>query len=115
MVEIIIVPDEKTRAKKVSELVEAVKEGKKISKKIVIFTPEIFSQIFSTERIRLLLEIKTGKSVSITQLAGKVGRKFEAVHRDLKLFENYGLIKLTKKNKNVIPSMAEQISIPVIA
>ena len=31
MVEIIIVPDEKTRAKKVSELVEAVKEGKKIS------------------------------------------------------------------------------------
>jgi predicted transcriptional regulator len=115
IVEVKIVSNDFERTEEIRKIESYVKKGGVLTKKIIILTPELFVKIFSPERIRMIKFMNKEKSGSISELAGKIGRKFEAVHRDLKLFENYGLVKMTEEGKNMIPTLVGQIRVPAIA
>jgi len=92
--------------------VREVLKGKKEKKteKTILITPELFAKIFSPERIKLILRIKKNNLNNIYQLAKELGRKYPAVHRDIKLLEGYGIIKLKTKGKTKIPFMDQPVN-----
>ena len=115
-----IVENLKERMKADNEYVKNViggkeKVGRKKAEKTIIVTPETFAKIFSPERIKLMLKIKRNNISNIYQLAKELHRKYEAVHRDIKLLEGFGIIKLKDKNKKKIPFMDEPLTIPELA
>ena len=115
-----IVEDLKERMKIDNKYVRKVMEGKakvdrRKAEKTIIVTPEIFAKIFSPERIKLMLKIKRNNISNIYQLAKGLHRKYEAVYRDIKLLEGFGIIKLKDKNKKKIPFMDEPLTIPELA
>jgi len=85
--------------------------GKKAEKTIVM-TPEIFAKVFSPQRVKMILRIEKNRIKNIYQLAKILGRKYEAVHRDIKLLEGFGIIKLKKKDREVKPFIEEKIRLP---
>jgi predicted transcriptional regulator len=91
------------------------KISKKKSEKTIVITPEIFSKIFSPERIKLMLKIKKNNIKNIYQLAKTMNRKYEAVYRDIKLLEGFGIIQLKKKDKKTVPFMDEAVTIAEFA
>jgi predicted transcriptional regulator len=88
-----------------------VKIDRKRAEKTIVTTPEVFAKIFSPERMRLLLRIRKNDIKSIYQLAKNINRKYEAVFRDLKILEGFGIIKLRKKDRRNIPFMDEPVDI----
>ena len=115
-----IVENLKEKMKADNQYVKDVVKGKlkidkKMAEKTIIVTPEIFSKIFSPERIKLMLKIKRNNIANIYQLAKDLNRKYEAVHRDIKLLEGFGIIKLKDKDKKKIPYMDEPLTIPELA
>jgi len=115
-----IVEDLKEKMKMDNKYVKNVIHGKakvdkKRAEKTIIVTPETFAKIFSPERIKLMLKIKRNSISNIYQLAKELNRKYEAVHRDIKLLEGFGIIKLKDKNKKKIPFMDEPLTIPELA
>ncbi|MDO8427709.1 MAG: helix-turn-helix domain-containing protein [Candidatus Diapherotrites archaeon] len=62
---------------------------------------EVLAAILSPERLKLLQTLKQKPNCSVNQLAEQVGRKREAVSRDLKLLSSHDMIKLQKNGKHV--------------
>jgi len=120
MVKIEIVPDIKERMKESWDYVDKVLKGKakldtKKAERTLIMTPNVFAKVFSPERIKLMLKIKKNNVMNIYQLAKELGRRYEAVHRDVKYLEGMGIIKVKEKDNKKIPFMDEKISIPSFA
>ena len=92
-----------------------VRLNRKRSEKTIIITPEVFAKIFSPERIKLMLKIKRNNISNIYQLAKELHRKYEAVYRDIKLLEGFGIVKLKDKNHKKIPFMNGPLTIPELA
>ncbi|MFC1698306.1 hypothetical protein ACFL1H_08275, partial [Nanoarchaeota archaeon] len=82
--------------------------------KTIIMTPEIFSKIFSPQRLKLILKMKNNIK-NIYQLAKEMNRKYEAVYRDIKLLEGFGIINIKDKERQKIPYIDESINIPAFA
>jgi predicted transcriptional regulator len=99
----------------VKDVESRAKIDRKKAEKAIIITPETFAKIFSPERIKLMLKIRKNNISSIYQLAKEMRRKYEAVHRDIKLLEGFGIIKIKDKNKKKIPFMDEPLTIPGLA
>ena len=57
--------------------------------------------------------IKKKNKENIYQLAKEVGRKYEAVYRDIRLLEDFGIVKV-KGDKKKIPVL-ESLKIPAFA
>jgi len=110
MIEIRIIPDDKERKREFHALVRRPAWGKTV----LLIRPEDIQRIFSPKRLRILWLLKT-PTASISTLAAELHRPFEAVHRDIKLLESYGLVKLDKRGRRVIPTLAGKISVPIIA
>jgi len=120
MVKIEIVPDIKEKMKESWGYVDKVLKGKvkidpKRAEKTIIMTPEVFSKIFSPQKIKLMLKVKRNNVQNIYQLAKELNRKYESVYRDIKFLEGFGIIKLKDKDKKKIPFMDEPITIPELA
>ena len=99
----------------VKDVIKGGRIDKKRAEKTIVVTPEAFAQIFSPERIKLMLKIKRNNIRNIYQLAKEAGRKYEAVYRDIKLLEGFGIIKLKQKDRAKVPFMDEPITIPELA
>ena len=114
-----IVENVREKMKKDNQYVVDVTKGKKVirekAEKTLVVTPETFSKIFSPERIKLMLKIKNNGFSSIYQLAKALDRKYEAVHRDIKLLEGFGIIRMKTENNSKVPYISEQINIPVFS
>ena len=115
-----IVEDLKEKMKRDNKYAKEAISGKtkvdrKRAERTIIVTPETFAKIFSPERIKLMLKIKRNNISNIYQLAKGLHRKYEAVHRDIKLLEGFGIIKLRDKNRKKIPFMDEPLTIPELA
>jgi predicted transcriptional regulator len=113
-----IVEDLERRMDADNEYVKGVIEGKvkhdpKRAEHTLLLTPETFSQIFTPERIRLILRVRRNKINNIYQLAKELGRRYEAVHRDIKYLEGYGIIKIRKEDTTRIPYINEKINMPI--
>jgi len=89
-------------------------DGKAKTKELIVMTPETFCKVFSPKRIRLLMEMKTKEYDSISDLARKIDRKFEAVHRDITVLVDIGLVNVTKTNNKSVPKIIKKIEIPAI-
>jgi predicted transcriptional regulator len=66
------------------------------------FNLDDFRQVLNNEKAKILSAIKTKNPTSIYHLAKLLNRDFRAVHKDIKILENFGFIKLLpekKKNK----------------
>ena len=96
-----IVEDLKTKMNEDNKYIKKVIKGKKVDRdkveKTIVVTPELFTKIFSPQRIKLMLKIRGNNIGSIYQLAKELDRKYEAVYRDIKLLEGIGIVKLKKK------------------
>ncbi len=117
MVKIEIVQNIKKKMEEDDEYVKDALRGKKKilkTERTIVTTPEIFSKIFSPERMKLLLEVRKSDSKNIYQIAKALGRSYAAVHRDIVLLEGFGIVKLRTSNKKRYPHM-EAIQIPVFA
>ena len=112
-----IVENIEYRTKNDNMYVREVSKGREIdmekSEKTILVTPELFTKIFSPQRIKLMLKIKN-TNINIYQLAKELNRKYEAVHRDIKLLEGIGIIKLRQKDKGKIP-MLDPMTFPAFA
>jgi len=73
---------------------------------VVELSPELNCKVMTNRRTQLLRELKDDPDIdSITQLAEKVGRRLDAVSRDLKILENHGFIDLEKKGREKVPKL----------
>jgi len=111
---IMIVEDLKEQMRKDDEYILAVGRDEteidpERAKPTIVMTPEVFAKIFSPEKLRLLLRIKRNKISNIYQIAKETGRKYEAVHRDIKDLRQYGLIKMKRKGKGLVPYLRGSI------
>ena len=61
------------------------------------------SQVLSDENRALLDVIRSSKPVSISELAELTGRKQGNVSRTLKTMSNYGLVKMQKRDRALMP------------
>ncbi|MFH1181796.1 MAG: HTH domain-containing protein [Candidatus Woesearchaeota archaeon] len=115
MVNIEIVADLRQKMKKDNEFVREVIGGRRVARaeRTIVLTPEAFSKIFSPQRIKLLLEMKQSRR-NIYQLAKQLSRSYEAVYRDVRMLEGFGIIKVKSEASKKIPCL-ENIQIPVFA
>jgi len=114
-IEIKIVQNAEERRKEIKKFSERAIAGRIENKHTLVLTSDLFAKIFSPKRIDLLMTLAKKESHNVTELAKKLGRKFEVVYRDLKLFEHFGLVKLVKEDKFIIPELIGHIRLPVIA
>lgn len=99
------------------EWFEKVKEDPdSVPDKTVVFTwPEAeLAEVFTKERLRLFRKVKERTYSSIKELAKKLGRDESRVRKDLKILEEYGLVELARKGRNIeVKSDVQAIYIPV--
>lgn len=77
--------------------------------------PEYFPRIFSEKRIELLMTLCKKPAGTISELAKRLDRPFEVVYRDLQLFKEYDMVKLTKvKGGAVVARLAGDIHLPIL-
>ncbi|MBS3119266.1 HTH domain-containing protein [Candidatus Woesearchaeota archaeon] len=117
MVKIEIVADVKQKMKEDNKHVADILKGKKKineAEKTIVISPEIFSKIFSPQKINLLLEIKHSEPKNIYQIAKELGRSYEAVYRDIKLLEGFGILRVSTEERKKYPSM-QPVKIPIFA
>lgn len=81
-------------------------------KHVIFMTPEIFHHTFSPERMKLLMFLSKEGTMSISDLARKVGRKFEAVHRDLRYLE--GIVRFRREERRRVPYIDESIEMKMV-
>lgn len=93
------------------EAEKAMKTGKTKDHTIYV-TPEIFSKIFSPQKIKLLMNLK---NQNIYQLAKTLNRKYESVYRDIKFLEGLGVINIKKQESKSIPYLKESLKIAEFA
>lgn len=115
-----IVTDLKKRREEDNKYLQEVIDGKvpidkEKAKKVLIMTPEVFAKIFTPQRIRLIMALKRNKDMNIYQLAKKLDRKYEAVHRDIRYLKGFGFIKTKTTKRGVIHRIDEPITIPELA
>ena len=120
MVRITIVEDMEKYTKETNKYVEDVLADKvpidkERAKYTIVVTPEGFARLFSPERVRLMTRIRNNKITNIYQLAKELGRKYEAVHRDIKELESYKIIKVKTKDNKKIPCLDENITLAALA
>ncbi|MEK6849401.1 MAG: hypothetical protein AABY01_02405 [Nanoarchaeota archaeon] len=78
----------------------------------LVMTAAMFVKMFSPKRLELLYALRKGENV--TELAHRLNRPFEVVHKDLQLFKVWGLVKMRKEKRSVYPTIAQEIRMPVI-
>ncbi len=88
-----------------SFLFEALRKPDKYPDRLAVFTleDEELHRIFSRERLRLLKALKEKEFASVVELSDYLGRDKGAVDRDLKILEEYGLVKRVREGKRVRP------------
>lgn len=69
------------------------------------------TKIFTKKRLEIVRTLKEKEPVSITALAELVKRDLTAVERDLRILEEFGIVKLEKKGRTVKPKVEKEFLI----
>ncbi|HLD58042.1 MAG TPA: hypothetical protein VI977_00160 [archaeon] len=69
------------------------------------------TQIFTKERLKLIRLIQGKKPKNATKLSELAERQLSAVIRDLELLEQFQIVELQKKGKNLVPTVKKEILI----
>ena len=88
----------------IEDMKKEILERKEGEERHVIYLPDArtFSKIFSARRIELLRAIKENPELGVSELARLLGRKQEAVSRDIAFLRAWGLIETTTENRMVL-------------
>ena len=78
-------------------------KAKSSDPKIWFTSMRSLAQVLSDENRALLEVIRSSKPVSITELADLTGRKQGNLSRTLKTMSNYGLVKMKKQDRALMP------------
>lgn len=114
-IEIKIVRNEEERRKEIRAMSDCIMSGHIEDKHTIVITAELFAKIFSPKRLDLLMLLTKKENYNVSELARKLKRPFEVVYRDLKIFQNFDMVKLVKEHNEVIPELKGRIKMPVIA
>lgn len=89
---------------------EAIRNPESAPDKLVVIslTEEEKNRIITPERLRLIRIIKEKKPRSVSELAKLVGRRVDAVSRDLRILEFYDFLELLQSGKQKIPKMEKE-------
>ncbi len=66
------------------------------------------TRIFTKERLRLIKTIDQRHPGTISELSRLLERNLVAVERDLKILQDFGIVKLEKKGKEVTPTIEKK-------
>lgn len=97
---------------------EAIKHPEIAPDKLVIISlsDEEKNRVLTPERLKLIRTIRNKEPKSVNELARLVGRRLDAVSRDLKILQFYGFLEFIRTGKKKIPKMEKDfILIPVKA
>ena len=109
----------------VKDINEVIKANKEIYKKIqkgdyvkpkpktLYFTPKTFYSTFTPEKIRLIQALRERNDLSISEIAKKLGRPFESIHRDVRFLEGLGLINVERRQKYRIPTSIKEVNLSI--
>ena len=83
---------------------------------VISLSQDKLNELLTPARRKLILAIKTNSPKTVTELAGFVGRKQEAVSLDLKVLANYGIVSFEAKGRVKMPRLdKEAVLIPLTA
>jgi len=110
----------------IRSLKESSEEFKEVAREIDkgIFKPrtptigfenfDVYIRAFTPKRMELLQKIISKKPKTISELARITNRDFKNVHSDIKLLEEYDLVKLKKTNSGLMPvALYDEIDIDI--
>lgn len=88
----------------IEDMKKEILERKEGEERHVIYLPDarIFSKIFSPRRIELLRAIRENPELGISELAELLGRKQEAVSRDISFLRAWGVVETDVEGKKVL-------------
>jgi predicted transcriptional regulator len=75
---------------------------------LLSLSDEEITKIFTKERLRLIKTINQKHPKTLSELSAIVKRNLVAVERDLKILEDFGIVKLEKKGKEVMPTIEKK-------
>jgi len=78
---------------------------------LLSLSDEEITRIFTKERLKLVRLIQDKKPKNATGLSELAERRLSAVMRDLKLLEQFHIVELQKKGKNIVPTVKKEILI----
>lgn len=102
VIKIGIAPQEEIR-KRVLAIASGKLKVKSTEPKIWFTSMRSLAQVLSDENRALLDVIRSSKPVSISELADLTGRKQGNLSRTLKTMSNYGLVKMKKQDRALMP------------
>ena len=76
---------------------------------LVFFDSESVVDIFTKKRLQLIRLINEHSPKSVQELANIAKRQKQAVDRDLKLLEQYEIVKLERVGRNSIPTVRRKL------
>lgn len=97
-----IAPQDEIR-KRMLAIASGKLKAKSSDPKIWFTSMRSLAQVLSDENRALLDVIRSSKPVSISELADLTGRKQGNLSRTLKTMSNYGLVKMKKQDRALMP------------
>jgi len=85
------------------KIIKAILEDKIQNNSIIILDPKVVTQVFTKKRLELIEACR--EPMNLTSLAKKLGRRKQAVHRDVKYLEGLGIIGIEHQGRNRIPKL----------
>ena len=78
----------------------------------VFIKPDLFSKVFSTERLRLLKALERNPK-NMGELTNMLDRPREAISRDINYLVSMGIVRVERNGKERVPSRVGTISVEV--
>jgi len=104
----------KTYTEFINEMVDNPELLDKLPDRAVIYDHtniNIWREVSTPKRMELFKIIEEKNPRSISELARLTGRKKENVHRDLKLLQDHGLVKIKKHKHTAEPKIVKRAAI----
>ena len=95
----------------------AIEKPEKVPDKGVILSlsDKEVSKVFTRRRIELITNIKEKNPESVSELSKTVGRGLSAVERDLRILENFNIVKMEKRGRVMKPEVrCDVLILPLI-
>jgi predicted transcriptional regulator len=105
-----VILDVRTPADAMADFTQAWKTGKaRKTARISFATPELLWQVLTAKRWELLKSLCGAGAVSIREAARRVGRDVKAVHGDVTVLLNAGLLDRTDTGRIIFPFEAVKV------
>jgi len=82
---------------------------------IIALSDAIKSRVFTPGRLQLIKALQEKPALSVSELARRVKRPLASVSRDLKVLQTYGVVRLRRSGRVMVPTLIPaHIVIPLV-